>query len=154
MPTLLKLLLSTGILTHDDSRLQKPLAFKPPLLQWNSGVKKITKTIHFLVWKITRSKYNNPKVLPKRLWEFNNLEEKFFCTILLPYVHVAHNIIFFFGRKTSCVWFCTVYTHMYLYVHVMMFSFLGDCFHRNGYHTSRPCLAICVTIQDTVFTWK
>ena len=113
MPTLLKLLLSTGILTHDDSRLQKPLAFKPPLLQWNSGVKKITKTINFLVWKITRSKYNNPKVLPKRLWEFNNLEEKFFCTILLPYVHVAHNIIFFFGRKTSCVWFFySVHTHV------------------------------------------
>ena len=88
----------------------KATAFKPPLLQCNSSMKKITKAINFLVWKITRNKYNNPKVLPKRLWEFNNLEDKFFCTTWLSCTQVAHNIIFFLEEKLYVCVFFTVYT--------------------------------------------
>ena len=129
----------------------KAMAFKPPLLQCNSSMKKITKTINFLVWKITRNKYNNPKVLPKRLWEFNNLEYKLFCTTWLSCMQVAHNIFLFWKKNFMCVvFFFLQCTHLY----VMMFFFFGCYFHRNGYHTSRQCLAICATIQDTVFTWK
>ena len=128
----------------------KAMAFKPPLLQCNSSMKKITKTINFLVWKITRNKYNNPKVLPKRLWECNSLEDKFFCTTWLSCMQVAHNIFLFWKKNFMCVvFFFTVYTPVCYDV------FLFGCyFHRNGYHTSRQCLAICATIQDTVFTWK
>ena len=100
----------------------KAMAFKPPLLQCNSSMKKITKAINFLVWKITRNKYNNPKVLPQRLWEFNNLEDKFFCTIWLSCTQVAHNIIFFLEEKLYvCVFFFySVHTCI-----LWCFSFLG-----------------------------
>ena len=101
----------------------KAMAFKPPLLQCNSSMKKITKTINFLVWKITRNKYNNPKVLPKRLWEFNNLEDKFFCTLYLVILHAGSSQYnFFFGRKNLCVWFFFYSVHTCI---LWCFSFLG-----------------------------
>ena len=104
------------------------MAFKPPLLQCNSSMKTISKTINCLVWKITRNKYNNPKVLPKRLWEFNNLENKFFCTTG-PLNYACSSQYHFLFRKKNFM--CLIFlqcTHIYLDVHVMMFFFFGWLF--------------------------
>lgn len=92
--------------------------------------KKITRTINLDVWKITRNKYNNPKVLPKRLSEFDNLEDKFFCTTLLPHMHVqcSSQYYFLFWKKNFMCLIFLQCTHMYLDVLVMMVFFFGWLF--------------------------